>query len=73
MKPGGRLVYSTCTLIREENEGVTEKFLSENSAFARESFTLPSPIGEVSSGEKTLWPFEYGTDGFYICRMRKKK
>lgn len=73
VKPGGRLVYSTCTLIREENEGVTEKFLSENHGFTKESFTLPQPIGEVTEGEKTLWPFEYGTDGFYICRMRKKK
>ena len=73
VKPGGRLVYSTCTLIREENEGVTEKFLSENHDFTKEMFTLPQPIGEVVVGEKTLWPFEYGTDGFYICRMRKKK
>ena len=73
VKPDGRLVYSTCTLIREENEGVTEKFLSKNHGFTKESFTLPQPIGEVIEGEKTLWPFEYGTDGFYICRMRKKK
>ena len=73
VKPGGRLVYSTCTLIREENEAVTEKFLSENGDFTREGFSLPAPIGDVPDGEKTLWPFEYGTDGFYICRMRKKK
>jgi len=73
VKPGGRLVYSTCTLIREENEGVTERFLSENHDFTKERFALPQPIGEVADGEKTLWPFEYGTDGFYICRMRKKK
>lgn len=73
VKPGGRLVYSTCTLIREENEAVTEKFLSENGNFTREGFRLPAPIGDVPDGEKTLWPFEYGTDGFYICRMRKKK
>ncbi len=73
VKPGGRLVYSTCTLIREENEVVTEKFLSEYPEFTREEFTLPAPIGNVPAGEKTLWPFEYGTDGFYICKMRRKK
>ena len=73
VKPGGRLVYSTCTLVREENEAVTEKFLSENGDFSREGFTLPEPVGEVGSGEITFWPFEHGTDGFYICRMRKKK
>lgn len=73
VKPGGRLVYSTCTLVREENEDIIEKFLKENDEFEREGFSLPAPIGEVSCGEKTLWPFEYGTDGFYICRMRKKQ
>lgn len=73
VKPGGRLVYSTCTLVQEENELVTGKFLAENKGFFRESFILPKPIGAVPGGEKTLWPFEYGTDGFYICRMRKKR
>jgi 16S rRNA (cytosine967-C5)-methyltransferase len=72
VKPGGRLLYSTCTLIREENEGVTDAFLRENADFEKEGFTLPELIGACTAGERTLWPFEYGTDGFYICLLRKK-
>jgi len=73
VKPGGRLVYSTCTLLREENEAVVERFLAENDRFEREAFELPAPLGTVKTGEITLWPFDYGTDGFYICKMRRKK
>lgn len=70
---GGTLVYSTCTLLREENEGVTDAFLHRNPEFFREGFLLPAPFGGCESGEKTIWPFEFETDGFYLCRMRKKK
>jgi 16S rRNA (cytosine967-C5)-methyltransferase len=73
VKPGGSVVYSTCTLLREENEGVTEAFLARHPEFCREAFMLPAPFGEVSAGERTVWPFEFETDGFYLCRMRKEK
>jgi len=69
VRPGGVLVYSTCTILPEENEQVTEAFLAEHSAFSRES--LPAPIGETG-GQVTLWPQRHGTDGFYICRMRRQ-
>ncbi len=72
VKPGGRLLYSTCTLLTEENEAVTERFLRENPGWRREGFTLPGPLGPVPEGQRTLWPFEYGTDGFYLCRLRKE-
>lgn len=71
VRPGGVLVYSTCTVLRAENEAVTDEFLSSHPDFERESFTLPGPVGTVA-GQITLWPQRYGTDGFYICRMRKK-
>ena len=70
-QPGGVLLYSTCTVIPQENEGVTDGFLNAHSAFHREAFTLPEPIGSVADGQITLWPQRHGTDGFYICRMRK--
>ncbi len=73
LRPGGVLVYSTCTLLREENEAVTERFLSLHSEFRREAMPLPSPFGEAETGERTIWPFEYETDGFYLCRMRKER
>jgi 16S rRNA (cytosine967-C5)-methyltransferase len=72
LKSGGVLVYSTCTLLREENEGVTDAFLARHPEFRREAFTLPSPFGFSEEGQRTVWPFEYETDGFYLCRMRKE-
>lgn len=71
VKPGGALVYSTCTILPRENERVTNAFLEKHSDFSREAFSLPAPIGRVEEGQITLWPQRHGTDGFYICRMRK--
>ena len=71
VRPGGVLLYSTCTVLPEENEGVTTAFLDTHPEFALEPFTLPRPIGGCC-GQLTLWPQRYGTDGFYICRMRRK-
>ena len=70
VKPGGSLLYSTCTVLRRENEDVVDSFLGENAMFSREAFTLPG-IGEVPDGMITLWPHIHGTDGFFICRFRR--
>ena len=72
VKPGGILMYSTCTLVRKENEGVVEKFLKENGDFATEPLALPENFPENTTGMLTLVPGEYDTDGFFICRMRRK-
>ena len=72
VKPGGILMYSTCTLVREENEGVVEAFLRENPDFATESLPLPAPFPKNTSGMLALVPGEYDTDGFFICRLRRK-
>ena len=68
LKAGGTLVYSTCTVDREENEGVTNKFLENHSDFQL------VPIEEyrkVNDGFMTLYPHTDGCDGFYICKMKK--
>jgi len=70
VRPGGTLIYSTCTILPEENEQVAAAFLAAHPEFSRESFTLPTPVGETE-GELTLWPQRHETDGFYICRMKR--
>ncbi|MCI8330201.1 MAG: 16S rRNA (cytosine(967)-C(5))-methyltransferase RsmB [Oscillibacter sp.] len=71
VRPGGRLLYSTCTVLPEENEEVTDAFLGMHPEFSRESFVLPGPIGKVE-GQFTFWPHLHNTDGFYICRMMRR-
>ena len=70
VKRGGLLVYSTCTILPEENERVTDDFLSAHPEFTYESFSLPN--GEYVPGHITLWPQRSNTDGFYLSRMRRK-
>ena len=71
VRPGGVLVYSTCTVLPEENEAVTDAFLRETAAFRYEPFTLPAPVGETE-GRLTLWPQRHETDGFYLAKLRKE-
>lgn len=72
VKKGGVLLYSTCTLVRAENEGVVERFLAENSDFSLEKLELPSHFHENESGMLTLVPGEHDTDGFFIAKLRRK-
>ena len=72
VKPGGTLVYSTCTLLKRENEQVVEAFLAENPEFFRQKLCLPEIFPENDTGMLTLLPGEYDTDGFFICRMRRR-
>ena len=73
VRPGGQLVYSTCTLLEAENEAVTAAFLAERGDFRPAPGRLPGPLGDMPEGRRTLWPFEFGTDGFYLCRMIREK
>ena len=57
LKPGGVLLYSTCTLNRTENEDVVYKFLGKNNSFKLENM-------------KTFFPFERKIDGFFLAKMR---
>lgn len=60
VKPGGMLVYSTCTINPEENEKVISEFLSKNGKFEKIERTL-------------LLPNVNGTDGFFICVMKREE
>ncbi len=72
VKPGGVLMYCTCTLLREENEGVVAALLRERPDFSPEPLELPAVFPKNTSGMLTLVPGEYDTDGFFICRLRRR-
>ena len=72
VRPGGILLYSTCTLVRAENEGVVEAFLRQNPDFYLEALPLPASFPENTSGMLALVPGQYDTDGFFIAKMRRK-
>ena len=73
VKPGGTLMYSTCTLLYRENGEVVETFLAENNSYKAEAFPLPGPVGLVQGGSVTLWPHRHGTDGFFISKMSREE
>ena len=72
VKEGGLLMYSTCTLVRAENEGIVESFLAEQPDFCLEPLPLPGCFPKNESGMLALVPGEYDTDGFFIARLRRK-
>ena len=71
VKPEGILLFTTCTVLPEENEVVAGRFLEEHPEYSAEDFLL----GErpVAGGMTTLYPHRDGTDGFFICRLRRTR
>jgi 16S rRNA (cytosine967-C5)-methyltransferase len=78
LKQNGLLVYSTCTVDKEENEEVVKKFLNNNTDFIiDENFfeELPSMLKTsigISDYGLQLFPQLFDTDGFYLTRLMKK-
>ncbi len=71
LKSNGTLIYSTCTVFREENEDVVSRFLAAHPDFETVRFTLPN--GKTADGMYTFWPHIDGTDGFFVCKLRRKQ
>ncbi len=71
VKPKGVLVYSTCTILRRENEEIVENFLKDHPNFEMEAFPVPDGLDGKNDGMLTLLPSIHGTDGFFICKMRR--
>jgi len=73
LKVGGELVYSTCTIIKRENEDVILKFLEENNNFEFVEIKLPRKLQRENRGYITLYPNIDGTDGFFISKIRRTR
>jgi 16S rRNA (cytosine967-C5)-methyltransferase len=74
LKPGGILVYSTCTLVKDENERVVEDFLEHRPEFDVENAAghLPPEARSLVRGNYFMaLPHWHNTDGFFAARMRK--
>lgn len=69
VRPGGVLLYSTCTVLREENEDVVSDFLSEHKNYTPVPFTAGGITSD--SGLYTFWPHVDGTDGFFTAKLKR--
>lgn len=79
VKPGGKLLYITCSLLLCENENVVSEFLKLNKDFCRiqvsqvlNRLSIRLPHAVTDSGDLRLYPHRHGTDGFYACVLLKK-
>lgn len=71
LKPGGELVYSTCTLNKRENEDVICEFVKANKEFEFVKVELPGSLARENSGYITLYPNIDNTDGFFISKIKR--
>lgn len=76
LKKGGRLLYTTCSLLKEENEAVVDRFLKQDDSMVRLNLSerFPEMRRDLFSdrGELRLWPHIHGCDGFFASLMEKR-
>lgn len=74
LKPGGTLLYSTCSTTTAENEAIVEDFLSHHTGFMLEDLNhlFPGLSGFITDrGMFRSWPHRHGMDGFFAARLRR--
>ena len=75
VRPGGRMVYATCSVLREENADQIAAFLARNPDFslvAPDSVHDDLPPGLSTDGQVSLTPRQHHTDGFFAAIMQRK-
>lgn len=73
LKSGGLLVYSTCTILPEENQQIVERFLEQQPEFELVTVPIdPYLADSLKQQMLTIYPQQYGTDGFFISCLRKR-
>lgn len=70
VRPGGTLVYATCTFRRDEDEGVALAFEAAHPEFVRARPDVPAAV-LTAEGFLRTWPHRHGTDGFFAARWRR--
>ena len=71
VKPDGILQYSTCTILKEENENVAKAFLQKHPEFVPEP-VYPELGGALAQPMVTIRPEMFGSDGFFVAKFRRK-
>ena len=72
VKAGGTLVYSTCSILKQENEGVILKFLQSHKDFELQSIDTYGIDVTNNNFMYTFYPHLTGTEGFFIARLKRK-
>jgi 16S rRNA (cytosine967-C5)-methyltransferase len=71
VRPGGKLIYATCTLTHAENGGLLETFLKDNPDFALHPF--PHPLtGVMTTGTLAIHPWEGPCNGMFMARLTRR-
>jgi 16S rRNA (cytosine967-C5)-methyltransferase len=70
VKPGGLLLYSTCSVLREEDEDQVCDFLGRHADYSPDTSSAASE--RCKEGIMRSWPQQNGNDGFFAAKLRKQ-